>query len=609
MISKPSGQFWLMSLLQQYSKQKFRLLGAMLLTLVSALLALLLPLIFSFVVDSVIGEMEPRLPGWLQNFLDNLGGRVYLLRNLWLPGLLIMAITLVDGLATFYRGKWISYYAETGARRMRRSLFDHLQALPFSFHATAETGDLIQRCTSDVETIRRFFHNQILEIIRSTTLIITAVLVMFQIDVRLALIGLAVTPVIFITAAMYFRKQRDAFQKWDESEGQLSTVLQEYLTGIRVVKAFARQDFEKHKFSSSNVTLRDYGWKMYTIIANFWMFSDLVCLVQVAAVTIIGTLFVINGHISLGQLVVFISYTEMLLYPLRGLARIIADAGKTSVAWQRAREILLEPEEPNDNDLQEQTLQGKIQFQDVTFAYAQNERPVLRNISLQIEPGETIGILGPTGSGKSSLLYLLQRLYEPSSGQILLDNIDITSIKRSCIRRQIGLILQEPFVFSRTVMDNIRLPRPEASKKDVEQVARAAALHHDIMEFSEKYETMVGERGVTLSGGQKQRLTIARSLIRECPVIIFDDSMSAVDTDTDLQIRRELAQRKNRATTLLVSHRISTLADTDRIIVLEQGAVTQEGTHQDLINQPGLYQRVFNIQSGQTDDTGNEVSS
>lgn len=595
-------QIWLVTLLQQYSRQRLRLLGAVLFTLASALLALLLPLVFSFVVDSIIGDIPVRLPRFVQGFLDELGGRSYLLRNLWLPGLVIMLITGIDGLATYCRGKWISYYAETGALRMRQSLFDHMQALPFSYHARAETGDLIQRCTSDVETIRRFFHNQILEIVRSVTLILTAVFVMLRLDVRMALIGLAVTPVIFITSAIYFRKQRDAFQKWDESEGQLSTVLQEYLTGIRVVKAFARQDFEKSKFGRSNTELREYGWKMFTIIANFWMFSDLICLLQVVVVTVIGTLFVINGHISLGQLVVFISYTEMLLYPLRGLARIIADAGRTNVAWQRVREILQEPEEPDDSSQEDVVLNGQIEFRDVSFAYANAERPVLKNINLLIRQGETVGILGPTGAGKSSLLYLLQRLYEPDAGQILLDDLDIRKIKRSCVRQQIGFILQEPFVFSRTVLENIRLPRPDATSDEVHNVARTAALHEDIMEFEQKYDTMVGERGVTLSGGQKQRLTIARTLIRECPVLIFDDSLSAVDTDTDLQIRRELATRKQQATTLLVSHRISTLADADRVIVLENGRITQTGPHGELIRQPGLYRRVYEIQSGLLDD-------
>ncbi len=592
-----SQRSWWINLLAFHRGQLMRFILAILLTIGSALFALLLPLIFSFVVDSVIDTLPPDLPSRLMQLYYDLGGRPWFLRNLWLPGLLIILVSVMDGVFTFYRGKWSTMFSESGARSMRQRLFDHLQALPFSYHARAETGDLIQRCTSDVETVSRFFKNQLLEIVRSMTLILIAVTVMFQVDTRMALIGLTVTPIVFLSAAVYFKKERDAFQKWDEAEGAISTILQEYLTGIRVVKAFARQAFEHNKFRSQNDELRRHGWKTFNIIANFWMFSDFICFLQIVAVTVVGTLFVINGHITLGQLVIFISYTEMLLFPLRSLARIIADAGRMHVAYHRLQEILVEDPEPEDDELADISLRGGITFEHVTFSYSQSERPVLKDISFHIRPGETIGILGPTGSGKSSLLYLLQRLYEPDAGKILLDRMDISQIRRSCVRRQIGLILQEPFVFSRSIYDNIRLPIPDAKEDLVISVSRTAALHEDVMGFEKKYETLVGERGVTLSGGQKQRLTIARTLIRSCPIVVFDDSMSAVDTDTDLQIRHELKKRRDKATTLLVSHRISTLSGADRIFVLEQGQMTQEGTHEQLLRQPGLYKRVYEIQS------------
>ena len=588
---------WWLNLISFHTTQLPRFVLAIFFTIGSAFFALLLPLVFSFVVDSIIDTLPPNLPAFLNNLFYQLGGRSWFLINIWLPGLLILFVTALDGVFTFYRGKWSSLFAECGAYQLRKSLFDHLQALPFSYHAKAETGDLIQRCTSDVETVRRFFNNQLLEIVRSMTLIIFAVTVMFQVNTQLALVGLAVTPIVFISAAIYFKKERDAFQKWDEAEGDISTILQEYLTGIRVVKAFARQAFEHDKFISQNKLLRKHGWKTFNIIANFWMFSDFICFVQIVAVTVIGTLFVIRGQITLGQLVIFISYTELLLFPLRSLARIIADAGRMHVAYHRLQEILVEAPEPSDDGLKDITLKGDITFSQVTFAYEQSERPVLEDINFHIKAGETIGILGPTGSGKSSLLYLLQRLYEPNSGQILLDGTDLKSIRRDCVRRQIGLILQEPFVFSRSIFDNIRLPRPDADEKMVFNASKTAALHGDVEDFDKGYETMVGERGVTLSGGQKQRLTIARTLIRECPVVVFDDSMSAVDTDTDMQIRRELKKRRREATTLLVSHRISTLSGADRIFVLENGRLTEEGSHEELINRPGLYQRVYKIQS------------
>ena len=588
-------------LLDFYIGHPGRFAGAVIFAISSAILSLMLPLVFSFIVDAVLSEGSPPLPALLMSLYQNLGGREWLMQNLWAAGLIILGLTLADGLLIFSYGKWIAVFAEDGARRMRKKLFGHIQNLPFSYHAQAETGDLIQRCTSDVEVINKFFNSQLLEIIRSLTLIIFSVTVIFSINRQMSLIGIAVTPIVFASSVFYFRKERDAFQKWDEAEGSLSATLQENLTGIRVVKAFARQAFERQKFNGKNRDLLKHGWKTFQIIANFWMFSDFICLLQIGAVTIAGTLFVINGQLTLGQLVIFISYTEMLLFPLRGLARIIGDAGKMQISNSRLQEILNEPAEPVEEELAEPDLLGAIEFDQVSFKYQEGQRSILENVSFKVEPGETVGLIGPTGSGKSTLLYLLQRLYEPSAGKIRLDGIDIREIRRSSVRRQIGLILQEPFVFSRSVFENIRLPRPAAEAEEVYSAARTAAFHHDIISFESGYDTVVGERGVTLSGGQKQRLTIARTLIRECPVVIFDDSLSAVDTRTDQQIRQELMARRQRSTTLLVSHRIATLAGADRILVLENGRITAQGTHDELIRTPGLYQRVYKIQNSLTE--------
>jgi ATP-binding cassette, subfamily B, bacterial len=571
--------------------------GALIFTAFSSVLSLLLPLVYKFTVDTVLDGKDAGLPGFLATLLGQAGGRAFLVRNIWLMGLAIILITVVDGFLSYWRGLWTGVFAESGARKMRKSLYGHIQDLPFEYHVKAETGDLIQRCTSDVEAITRFFSTQLMEVVRSLTLVVFSIAVMFEMDSLMALIALAVTPAIFVTSALYFKKERDAFQKWDEAEGALSATLQENLTGIRVVKAFARQAFEREKFDEKNRNLLGHGWKTYLVIANFWMFSDFLCLLQIGAITIGGTLAVISGRITLGSLIVFISYTEMLLYPLRGLARIMADAGKMQISNSRIQQILEEPAEPGDEDLPEPELRGGIEFSHVGFSYSEDSRLILADLSFSIRPGETIGLIGPTGSGKSTLLYLLQRLYEPASGKILLDGMDIRGLKRSSVRRQVGLILQEPFVFSRNVFENIRLPRPDAEAEDVYTASRAAAFHDDVTAFSQGYETLVGERGVTLSGGQKQRLTIARTLIRECPVVVFDDSFSSVDTQTDQQIRQELRARKTKSTTILVSHRISTLSEADRILVLENGRITAQGSHAELIKIPGLYKRVYDIQN------------
>lgn len=597
-VEKPvKKRNWLLHLHEFHRQNQLKLVGAVLFTLLSAGSSLLLPLVLSFVIDTLINNQPVRLPLPLLQFYEQTGGREYFLPRLYWLGLLIILIIFFDGIFQYFRNKWIIIYGENGSRKLRETLFSHLQRLPFSYHASAETGDLIQRSTSDVDLVRRFVTSQMLEIVRSFSLVTISIVLMFLINVQMAVIATIATPLIFATSLVYFRKERQAFAKWDEAEGDLSTTLQESLTGVRVVKAFARQAFECEKFEKRNSALRHFGWKTYQIIANFWMFSDFICILQIMVVTLAGTIRTINGSMTLGEMVIFVSYTELLLFPLRNLARMLADAGKMHVSFGRIQEILAEPTEPDDSMLEHPNLTGDIEFKQVDFAYSKGQRLVLQNVSFSVKAGETVGIIGPTGSGKSTLLYLLQRLYDPTAGEILLDGIEIRRIARETVRRSVGLILQEPFVFSRSIFENIRLPRPKATADEVYSSARTAALHADIEGFENGYETMVGERGVTLSGGQKQRLTIARTLIRECPILIFDDSLSAVDTETDAQIRSELRSRRNITTTIMVSHRISTLAEADRILVLEDGKITAEGTHNQLISQPGLYQRVYHIQN------------
>lgn len=584
-----------------YRGQGFRFAGTTALTVTGAALSMLTPLVFRFIVDTVLNGVAPSLPGFLLKIYEQAGGRAFYLRNIWILGLIIIGIHGVEGAMGFFRGRWSSMVAETGSRKMRDTLYSHIQSLPFAYHATAETGDLVQRCTSDVDTVRRFINGQVYEIIRCVCLVVASIVFMLLLDPRMALISMASTPFIFLSALLYFRKQRDAAQKWDEAEGSLSTVLQESMTGIRVVKAFARQDHERSKFEEKNQVLKKCAAEFIRLMSNFWMYSDFICLLQIGITTVVGVVFVVDERITLGLMIVFVGYTEMLLYPLRGLARMLSDAGRMQISFGRLQEILKTAAEPSDEGLEELDATGQIKFENVSFAYRGNDRDILHDITFEANPGETIGVLGPTGSGKSTIMYLMQRLYDPSGGKILVDGKDITGISRKSMRQNVGFVLQEPFVFSRTIFDNIRMPRPEAQEEAVYEVSRTAAIHDDIQAFEEGYQTMVGERGVTLSGGQKQRVTIARTLIRECPILVFDDSLSAVDTETDSHIRAELAQRRNRATTFIISHRIATLSEADKILVVEDGRITQQGSHAALLAQEGLYKRVYDIQNALSD--------
>lgn len=579
-----------------YRKEKIFLISSIIATIIAAICNMILPLIIGFTVDQVLLGKEANIPHSVTELFNRFGGREYFFQNLWIIGLLLFGITVLRGICEFISDIHLSKTAENGTERMRKSLFSHLQKLPFAWHSKVETGDLVQRCTSDVEVIRRFLQNQLLQIISCFTMIVISVIVMLSLDWPLSIIALSVTPILFISSIRYFKKRRAGFEEWDETEGALSTRLQENLSGMRIIKAFGRKNYELEQLEKTHRQLYDYGIKQYAIMSDFWFISDLLSNTELALIVIIGAIRVINHGLNLGVLLIFISYADRLLMHLRILARALADIGRAQISFGRLKEIWDAEPEPTDEGLLEPQIKGNIQFEQVTFQYPDGNEPVIQDINMTIKAGQTIGILGPTGSGKSSLLLLLQKLYEPDQGNLTFDGHSVTEINRYALRRQVGLILQESYIYSRSIGENIRLPKPDATEKQIRQYSKIAHLDHDINDFKEGYNTVVGERGVTLSGGQKQRLAIARTLIRDCPILIFDDSLSAVDTETDREIRKSLQNRPDGTTTIIVSHRISSLYEADQIFVLEDGKITQQGNHESLIHEPGLYQRVYQIQ-------------
>ena len=569
------------------------------LSIVSIILAtfftILGPLLIRLTIDSIIGN-EPINKEMLIKLVNFIGGKEYLKSNIWIIGLILIGLTALRGLFLYLKNTLSSKASEDTAKTIREEMYDHIQRLPYEYHVNADTGDLIQRCSSDVETIRRFLAVQLVEIGGAIFTLAFVSYVMFNLNVKLAFVSMAAVPFIFIFAFIFFSKIQKVFLETDEAEAELSTVLQENLTGIRVVKAFARQDYEIKKFNEKNETFKYYICKITRLMAWYWSISDLICMLQIGAVVILGSMWAANGELSLGTLVVFITYEGMLLWPVRQMGRILTDMGKAIVSVNRIEEILNEPIEIAEENFQKPNIVGNVSFEDVYFEY-ESEKPVLKGVSFDVKKGETIAILGPTGSGKSSLVHLLPRLYEYNMGSIKIDGIELKNIDKKWVRKNIGLVLQEPFLFAKTVKENIKIANSKLEDRKVYEAAKIASIHEDIVSFDKGYDTPVGERGVSLSGGQKQRIAIARTIINECPIVVFDDSLSAVDTETDVAIREALNKRKNKSTTFIISHRISTVMEADEIIVIDKGKIIQKGTHESLIKQEGLYKRVYNIQN------------
>ena len=558
--------------------------------------SLLVPQAVRITVDSVIGTEVIEGTSFMNRVFIALGGRESLINSLWIAGLIIVVLNVLRGIFLFFKGKWSAEASETIALKLRDKLFNHIQHMKFDYHVKAETGDLIQRCTSDVDTLRKFLGVQMVEIGRAIFMVSFIVYMMASMNWKLALISTIIVPFIFIYSYYYFGKINKTFKNVDESEGKLSTVLQENLSGVRVVRAFGRQAYEIEKFNEQNEIFRDEVYKLINLHAQYWSTSDVLCLSQSAIVLIVGTIWTVQGIISIGTLMAFITYVGMLLWPVRQMGRILSDMSKAFVALDRLHEILDVDTEEEEEVVEAKEIKGKIEFKNVSFKYEDEEKNVLNNINLTIENGQTVAILGPTGSGKSSLVHLLSRLYDATEGEILIDGQDIKGYNKKYLRRKVGMILQEPFLFAKTIKENIKIAVEGATEKDVYDAAEIASIHSGIEEFDKGYETIVGEKGVSLSGGQKQRVAIARRIITDSPIVIFDDSLSAVDTETDAIIRNRLKNKSDELTTIIISHRVSTLSEADKIVVLEEGRITQMGTHDELLKQKGLYKRIAEIQ-------------
>ena len=573
----------------------------LLMSLFSQVFNALIPQIVRVTVDSVLGTEKPQLPAALAGALPIEALRADpAMALVWAAGAVVL-FAVLRGFAIFGQRLFLARGSEGFVKGIRDELFTHIQRLPFAWHTAHQTGEMIQRCTSDVEVVRTFVCTQLVEVIRTVILVAVYLYAMFSMNVKLSLVSLAFIPVVALSSGLFYGRIAARFKVADEAEGELTTMVQENLTGVRVVRAFGRESFELGKFNEKNDRFSELWIKLGRVLAVYWASGTLLTCLQVMVILILGVVEAVRGELTLGGFLAFVSYNSTLAWPVRSLGRVLADMSKAGVSMDRVAYILRAEEERELPGAAEAPMDGDIVFSHVSFGYEGQE--VLRDVSFTVPAGSTFAILGGTGSGKSTLVHLLDRLYDLGEGQgeITIGGRDIRLIERGYLRRNIGLVLQEPFLFSRTIRENIAAPRPGAAEAEIRRAAAIACVDEAVTEFADGYDTLVGERGVTLSGGQKQRVAIARMLISGAPVMVFDDSLSAVDSETDAKIRAALRESLGRATVILISHRITTLMQAERILVLENGQVSDIGTHEELISRPGIYREIYDIQMSSDD--------
>ncbi|NOZ00038.1 MAG: ABC transporter ATP-binding protein [Chloroflexi bacterium] len=591
----------LRGLWRMMSDYRLPYLGAALALAISALSKTLTYLLLRYFADTLTGDATP------------IGGDMS--RSLALIALGFVGLALFEGGFSFISGRWAAYTAEGITRRLRDFLFDHIQRLSFSYHGSTPTGDLIERVTSDVDALRRFFNEQAIGVGRIVLIFVINFIALLRLNAKLAWVSVIVIPFMLFVSLWFFGKVIKRYEKYQEQEAVLSTTLQENLSGVRVVKAFARQPYERDKFERENWGKFERGRELLKMHSLFWPLSDIVLGAQMLGGFIFAAMMAINGEITVGTYLAYVGLVAWLIWPIRNLGRLIVQTSTGLVSYSRLMEIVKQAREPlTDGKVHPAgPVRGEIVFEDVSFAYddvKSDGTPVLKHVSFRCEPGQAIALLGSTGSGKTSLVNLLPRFYEYTGGRLTLDGRDLRDYPRAYLRRQIGIVEQEPFLFSRSLRENITYGvGRDVSQAEIEKAARAAAVHDVIMSFPDGYDTLVGEKGVTLSGGQKQRVAIARTLLKNPRILILDDSTSSVDTETEAEIRAALHALMQNRTTFIIAHRIQSVMAADLILVLDKGEVVQMGTHKALLAEGGMYRQIYDIQTRIDEALEQEIAS
>jgi ATP-binding cassette, subfamily B, multidrug efflux pump len=517
--------------------------------------------------------------------------------GLFMAGGLILIIAVVRGIAAFgqrFYGEWLTHRV---AYDLRNDFYDSVQQLPFAFHDKAQTGDLMSRATSDIGETERFVGIGLMDLLATLLLLVGVVIAMLLESPSLALVALIPMPILLAATLRFGNVVRPMFKSIQEQMGLLSTVMQESLTGIRLVKSFAREPYELEKFDKANSEWFNLRYHLIQVWANNWPFFTFTLAISIFLLLWFGGPRAIAGEVTVGSLFALIFYVLMLNGPVQRLGFLVNLAATAGASASRVYEII---DTPNDvaekpGALKLDQVDGRVTFENVTFGY-EKEQPVLQDVTFEVEPGETVALIGPTGSGKSTVTNLIPRFYDPVAGRVLVDGHDVRDVELASLRRQMGTVLQDPLLFSATIAENIAYGRPEASEEEIVAAAQAARAHDFIESFPDGYQTRVGERGVTLSGGQKQRIAIARALLPNPRILILDDSTSSVDTETEHLIQQALAVLMEGRTTFVIAQRLLTLKKADVILVLDHGRIVERGDHQELLQSGGLYRRIYDLQ-------------
>lgn len=529
-------------------------------------------------------------------FINSFGGIKFLSTNLYMFAVIILGFAIISGLISLIRFFQRSDFMARMSKNMQQLLFYHIERLPFSTIKSLNKGDIIQTCTRDEDVLKRFFGFNISLIVYTFFIVTISFTILCITSYKIALISMCLMPFMFVYSFFIIKDVRKRYRITDDSESLMTGKIEENLASIRLVKAFNNEAYEVNDF---NKYINDYKGKYLSwrrLSAFFFASSDIFVFSQIALTTIFGFYLIFTKQISVGTLVISFSFVSMMVWPIRDVATVLSNLAQAIASLDRINILLDYPLEDIDSG-EVIDIKGNIEFNNVSFNYEDSNIDTLKNISFKINKGQTIAIMGKTGSGKSTLVYLLTRLFDYSSGSITIDGVELKDIQKNCLRNNISIVLQEPFLFSKTIKENITITNKDTDFEEVRSVTRISHIDDSINKFKDGYDTPVGEKGTTLSGGQKQRVAIARALLKKTPILIFDDSLSAVDTETDFQIRKSLKEYEKEATTLIITHRISTAKDADLIIVLDEGKIIESGNHNELISKDGLYKKIYDIQT------------